>query len=159
MNKVSSIGNLIAGTGTTVNAYGFTGEQQFNEADNLVFLRARYYDSKMGRFISRDPILSPMRVGNNFVWFLPYLNLIYRPQSLHPYVYAQNNPIRNRDPFGLLTCEKRCELRYRIAVGVCGSNFIASCLNANPFGWIGWMICMEKARYKHIDCMVDCVGE
>jgi RHS repeat-associated protein len=51
-----AFGNLISSTGTTTNAYGFTGEQQFGEADNLVFLRARYYDSRVGRFISRDPI-------------------------------------------------------------------------------------------------------
>ena len=51
-----AFGNLIASTGTADNTYGFTGEQQFNEADNLVFLRARYYDSRIGRFISRDPI-------------------------------------------------------------------------------------------------------
>ena len=30
-----SFGNLIAGSGTSANAYGFTGEQQFDEADGL----------------------------------------------------------------------------------------------------------------------------
>jgi len=47
-------GDLIASTGTSDNAYGFTGEQQFNEADNLVFLRARYYSPKIGRFLQTD---------------------------------------------------------------------------------------------------------
>ena len=54
-----AFGNVIVSTGTTDNTYGFTGEQQFDEADGHVFLRARYYDSRVGRFISRDPILSP----------------------------------------------------------------------------------------------------
>jgi RHS repeat-associated protein len=53
-----SIGNLIASSGSSANPYGFTGQQQFGEADSLVFLRARYYDPKIGRFISRDPMLS-----------------------------------------------------------------------------------------------------
>ncbi len=30
-------GNLIASSGSTANPYGFTGEQQFNEADNPSF--------------------------------------------------------------------------------------------------------------------------
>ncbi|MDD5454647.1 MAG: RHS repeat-associated core domain-containing protein [Candidatus Ratteibacteria bacterium] len=74
-----SFGNLIASSGATTNAYGFTGEQQFNEADNLVFLRARYYDPRIGRFISRDP-------------FGEFDNL---------YKYASNNPVNYTDPSGL----------------------------------------------------------
>jgi len=35
-------GNLIASSGTSDNPYGFTGEQQFSEADDLVFLRASW---------------------------------------------------------------------------------------------------------------------
>ncbi len=49
-------GNLVASSGSIANPYGFTGEQQFGEADSLVFLRARYYSPAIGRFISRDPI-------------------------------------------------------------------------------------------------------
>jgi len=96
-----SFGNKIAGTGTSDNVYGFTGEQQFNEADNLVYLRYRYYSPSIGRFMSRDPILEPIQIGGYVGWLLPHLNLIYRPQSLHPYVYVQNNPVNFVDPFGL----------------------------------------------------------
>ena len=94
-----AFGNKIAGTGTSDNVYGFTGEQQFAEADNLVFLRARYYDSRIGRFISRDPILAPMRTEDNFTWALP--SLISQPKLLHLYVYCGNNPINFIDPYGL----------------------------------------------------------
>jgi RHS repeat-associated protein len=76
-----SYGNLIASSGTAANTYGFTGEQQFGEADNLVFLRARYYKPSIGRFISRDPI----GYGD----------------GMNVYEYVKNNPVRYTDASGL----------------------------------------------------------
>jgi len=94
-----SFGNLITSSGSITNAYGFTGEQQFNEADNLVFLRARYYNPKVGRFISRDPMLTPMHIEDNFTGALP--SLISQPEVLlHPYIYCGNNPVNLVDPEG-----------------------------------------------------------
>jgi len=94
-----AFGNLLAQTGTAVNPYLFTGEQ-FDSLPSLYYLRARYYDPSIGRFISRDPILSPMQRGDNFFWALPYL--INQPQNLHPYIYVTNSPINYTDPYGLI---------------------------------------------------------
>jgi RHS repeat-associated protein len=93
-----AFGNLIEGNNHD-NPYGFTGEQQFREADGLVFSRARYYDPSVGRFVSRDPILKPMMGTYGSFWFVPYL--IGEPQRLHPYVYVSNNPVNWTDPSGL----------------------------------------------------------
>ncbi|MEO0826904.1 MAG: RHS repeat-associated core domain-containing protein, partial [Cyanobacteria bacterium J06642_9] len=70
----------------TETEFQFAGEQRDNFV-GLDYLRARYYDPDLGRFISRDP----------FSGFLD------RPISLHKYQYADNNPVNNTDPSGLVT--------------------------------------------------------
>jgi RHS repeat-associated protein len=94
-------GNLIASSGSTSNPYGFTGEQQFNEADSLVFLRARYYKPLIGRFLSRDPIGH----GNG-------MNL---------YRYCLNNPVVWIDPSGEKSCtwildDKTSKIRHKLCI-------------------------------------------
>lgn len=130
-------GNLIASSGSTVNPYGFTGQQQFGEADNLVYLRARYYNPKVGRFISRDPI------GYE--------------GGINVYAYVYNNTVNHTDPYGLLTCEERCERLYRIDVAICGYNYAIGLCKGNLAAPIGWMICMEKARANAYKCYAGCI--
>jgi len=65
---------------TADNPYGFTGESRLAEADNLIFLRARYYDPAVGRLLSRDPLA--YRDGTNL------------------FLYVRNNPIIKIDPTG-----------------------------------------------------------
>lgn len=72
-------------------SFGFTGEQ-FDTETGLLFLRARYYDPKIGRFISADP-------------FPPFA---LDPQSLNRYSYVENNPINSVDPLGLEPCPPDC---------------------------------------------------
>tara|TARA_R110002110_G_scaffold43803_1_gene135614 strand:- start:9555 stop:18386 length:8832 start_codon:yes stop_codon:yes gene_type:complete len=81
-----AFGNVRNRTGVGDTPYGFAGEWQ-EEAEGLVFLRARFYDPETGRFISRDP----------------FAGTPYDPVSLHRYLYANANPIMNTDPTGELT--------------------------------------------------------
>ncbi|MEO0156487.1 MAG: RHS repeat-associated core domain-containing protein, partial [candidate division WOR-3 bacterium] len=53
----------------------------------LYNLRARYYDPKVGRFISEDP----------------EIGFIYAPQQRNLYPYVWNMPINLTDPLGLFT--------------------------------------------------------
>ncbi len=64
--------------------FRFTGEQWDTETD-FYYLRARYYDPAIGRFVSRDP----------------WPGLAEFPQSLNGYPYVVNNPVNLTDPSGL----------------------------------------------------------
>ena len=79
-------GTVIEEFGSDLNGIGerykFTGKEQ--DATGLYYFGARYYDSMIGRFITRDPIKG---------------NYMY-PQTLNPYVYCLNNPLKYIDPNG-----------------------------------------------------------
>ena len=60
------------------NPFGYCGEYQ-DLSSGLIYLRNRYYDPAIGRFISEDPI------KNGLNW----------------YIYCSNNPVNKIDPLGL----------------------------------------------------------
>jgi RHS repeat-associated protein len=71
-------GNVTA-TGSVTNPFQFAG--QYSDAESgLNYLRARYYDSVAGQFISRDPSMS---------------------STSTPYGYAGDSPLNAWDPSGL----------------------------------------------------------
>jgi RHS repeat-associated protein len=64
--------------------FGFNGQEKDNEikgAGNSLDFGARVYDSRLGRWLSLDPLMS-------------------KYPSLSPYVYCNNNPILYLDPDG-----------------------------------------------------------
>ena len=73
-------------TGTTENNYRYTGEQ-LDPNLGFYYLRARYMDPRVGRFLGMD-----RWIGNVFV-----------PDTLHPFAYVASNPISHIDPTGLYT--------------------------------------------------------
>ena len=81
----SPFGEMLGSTGVVANPFTWQGRHgAFREADTgLYYLRARFYDSRTARFVSRDPVhsMDPLRVN--------------------PYQYALNNPLRYIDPTGL----------------------------------------------------------
>ena len=79
--EYDAFGNLIEGseTGETKeNSFLYNG-QQTDEESGLIYLRNRYYNPEIGRFITEDPA----KDGTNW------------------YVYCGNNPIALVDPLGL----------------------------------------------------------
>jgi RHS repeat-associated protein len=65
--------------GSNTNSFQYTGRE--NDANELYYFRARYYNPRLGRFISQDPI------GFN--------------GGIDVYAYVGNNPINYTDLFGL----------------------------------------------------------
>jgi RHS repeat-associated protein len=77
-------GAIRANTGSQANAAGFTGELA-DPSTGLYFLRSRYYDPGIGRFLGKD----------GFPGFKT------APSSLNGYAYVENNPVVFVDPYGL----------------------------------------------------------
>jgi RHS repeat-associated protein len=69
----------------SINKFGYTGEA-LDPGTELYYLRARYYDPHIGRFLSRDPFPGPTRT----------------PLMKNPYLYATSNPVRFADHSGLV---------------------------------------------------------
>jgi RHS repeat-associated protein len=70
--------------GEVYNPYQYTGEPWDAEV-GLLYLRARYYQPEVGRFITKDP----------------WAGDVSRPGTLNRYPYVQGNPVRVGDASGL----------------------------------------------------------
>ena len=78
-----AFGLLLEQTGTTENHYRYRGEQ-FDEELGFYYLRARYMDPNVGRFVTMDA----------------FAGLSQDPVTLHKYLYANANPMTYSDPSG-----------------------------------------------------------
>jgi RHS repeat-associated protein len=75
-------GDDVSSLGSSTTTYGFTGEQ--TDPTGMVYLRARYYDPDMGRFMTRDSSGGDEK----------------QPMSFNGWLYAYANPIMLLDPTG-----------------------------------------------------------
>jgi RHS repeat-associated protein len=75
-------GNVRSGGGMPTDI-GYTG-QRLDTSTGLMYYRARYYASSLGRFISADTIVPG--AGN--------------PQAFNRFAYGLNNPVKYNDPTG-----------------------------------------------------------
>ena len=75
--EYDAFGNQQSENANTINPFRYCGEY-FDEETGLIYLRNRYYDTAMGRFINEDPVRS----------------------GLNWYIYCKNNPLMFVDPSG-----------------------------------------------------------
>ena len=74
-------GKVIAASGAAPNPFQYVGELGvMKEGNGLCYMRDRYYDANLGRFLGPDPL---------------------RPSGLNGYAYAAGNPVSLLDPQGL----------------------------------------------------------
>ena len=78
-----AFGRTIQQTGNTVNLYLFTGEQR-DASVGLDYLRARYLNTRVGRFASMDSFQGQLQ----------------SLATLHRFLYAKDDPINYLDPNG-----------------------------------------------------------
>lgn len=81
--QYDEFGNVLQSDEADCNLFRYVGKYGLiQETEDLYFVRARYYDPSIGRFLSEDPVWS---------------------SNLYP--YANNNPITNIDPSGTIFTE------------------------------------------------------
>ncbi len=77
-----AFGKVLSQTETISNTFKYVGRfGVMDDGNGLLYMRARYYDPEVGRFVSKDPI--GLMGGINI------------------YAYGKNNPLRFADPVGL----------------------------------------------------------
>jgi len=81
--RSDEFGIPFSATGTSSQPFRYTGEP--TDASGLTYLRARFYDPTIGRFMSRDP----------------FAGFSSSPLSLNRYSYVENNPSTLVDRAGL----------------------------------------------------------
>jgi RHS repeat-associated protein len=98
------------------NPFKFTGEA-LDSSSGLYYLRARYYDPTVGRFISADPFAGSLR--------LPMTTNRYVYARGNPLSYVDNNPLSYVDKSGL-SAEPSGTGPYTRALAARSSNYAVS---------------------------------
>lgn len=83
--RYGAFGEPIAAASAVGNRFTWQGRfgVQYDEPSGLYYLRARWYDPRAGRFLTRDPVHTE------------------NPRAQNAYAYAMNDPVGLHDPQGL----------------------------------------------------------
>ena len=132
-------GDVLSSAGSGASTYGFTGEMI--DVSGLVFLRARYYATSMGRFLTQDP------------WSGDY----YQPMSYNAWLYVLGNPINLTDPSGLHTGfhSVRCDPLRGNDRTACEKIVRGLSPNA-PGGAMNDFVLLDRCSYYGNDCHPSC---
>lgn len=140
------------------NPFTFTG-RRLDQETGLMYYRNRYYETRLGRFVSRDPLIS-------LAWYLDSRNI---PQEYEvgqlfvtPYQYASGKPISMVDQYGLDDTSPRPRPTPRQAGGACQALCIGAyglAMTACAFTVVtgpGLAACAAAASLGFAACMSQC---
>jgi RHS repeat-associated protein len=87
-----AFGNVVAQWGSSANPYRFAGAWGYRDDGDagLLHVGARYYDPQVGRFVSRDAVLSE-----------------------HPYLYCEHEPVNAVDPQGFFKVRVKPYIKWK----------------------------------------------
>ena len=119
-----AFGKQLTSSGTVDNPYRYCGEYIDGET-GFIYLRNRYYDPRIGRFMSEDPAKS----------------------GLNWYVYCENNPLKFVDPWGLTSWQDASEIIKNNAdyINAAGAYYnvnpaiIAACIYTEQIKNVNWV--------------------
>lgn len=111
--------SMVNNGATGLKQYGYTGEE-YDASTGLLYLRARYYDAELGRFISADP----------------YWGRLDEPVSQNRYIYVHGNPLGFTDPSGL-AANFVVQGLFGCGAGAFGGGAVAS---AKSDDWVDWVV-------------------
>lgn len=97
----SAYGEITSGADENFVGYAYNGEES-NMVTGLQYLRARYYDSQLGSFITIDS----------------YLGTVTDVISQNRYTYANNDPVNNIDPSGHYSVNTNGTAQYYQSTGL-----------------------------------------
>jgi RHS repeat-associated protein len=118
--NLDAFGQSVGSTGSSTNPYMYAATSGYrNDGDaGLVHVGARYYDAQVGRFTSRDTVLTE-----------------------HPYLYCEHDPVNATDPTGHQSVEAQGHLHEEDYFGGAWKVFVAGAAaraaalaNARPVG-------------------------
>ena len=158
--RFDAFGQKVISQGTTVNPYGYRS-QRSDEITGLLYLRARYLDTTLGRFTARDT--APFELEE--------------PLDLNRYTYTAASPINNYDPtgysdaveYGMLADEQTQNAMIEgYLVGrrdeawlSCMANWFAAFLVSQAIGGIrARLLTVYTVAFGHlVDAPLDAVGK
>ncbi len=128
----TAYGEKVGTNDNTVNPFGYCGEY-FDAETDLVYLRNRYYDPEMHRFIAEDPA----KDGVNW------------------YAYCSNDPVNNVDPDGTVSKKKASAVITRNAEYIKNAG---SYYNVNPAIIAACIYTEQIKNVNIIDTLTDVPG-
>jgi len=129
-------GNLVSSSGSVSQPYEFVGREGYYREGELYLLGQRWYDSSVGRFISRDPIGEEggvnlyVYVGNNPVKRIDPEGLYYDPQEPPCHEWERKRNCKEKPPDLIGICVSCCVQRFRDGVATAGIR--------EKLEWLAW---------------------